>query len=61
VVDGGGAGLTTHPWKRRVGSAEAARYPVGMEAVFITLMSLVIVLTGYVALVVLYKLYKADR
>jgi hypothetical protein len=32
-----------------------------MEAVFITLMSLVIVLTGYVALVVLYKLFKADR
>lgn len=32
-----------------------------MEAVFITLMALVVLLTGYVALVVLYKLLKADQ
>lgn len=31
-----------------------------MEAVFISLMALVLLLTGYVALVVLYKLFKAD-
>jgi hypothetical protein len=31
-----------------------------MEAVFITLMALVVLLTGYVALVVLYKLFKAN-
>jgi len=30
-----------------------------MEAVFISLMALVVLLTGYVALVVLYKLLKA--
>ena len=29
-----------------------------MEAVFISLMALVVLLTGYVALVVLYKLFK---
>ncbi len=29
-----------------------------MEAVFISLMALVLLLTGYVALVVLYKLFK---
>ena len=32
-----------------------------MEAFFITLMALVVVLTGYVSLVVLYKLLKADN
>jgi hypothetical protein len=32
-----------------------------MEAVFIVLMALVVLLTGYVALVVLYKLLKADQ
>jgi hypothetical protein len=32
-----------------------------MEALFITLMGLVVLLTGYVALVVLYKLVKADN
>jgi|KBSMisStandDraft_5_1062788.scaffolds.fasta_scaffold486460_1 hypothetical protein len=32
-----------------------------MEAVFISLMALVVLLTGYVALVVVYKLFKADR
>jgi uncharacterized RDD family membrane protein YckC len=31
-----------------------------MEAVFICLMALVVLLTGYVALVVLYKLFRAD-
>ncbi len=30
-----------------------------MEALFITLMALVVLLTGYVALLVLYKLIKA--
>jgi len=32
-----------------------------MEAVFISLMGLVVLLTGYVAVVVLYTLFKADR
>jgi hypothetical protein len=32
-----------------------------MEALFITLMALVVILTGYVALVVVYKLMKADN
>jgi hypothetical protein len=32
-----------------------------MEAVFISLMALVVLATGYVALVVLYKLFKADN
>ena len=32
-----------------------------MEAVFIALMALVVLLTGYVALVVLYKLMKAKN
>ncbi len=32
-----------------------------MEAVFIALMALVVVLTGYVAIVVLYKLLKANN
>jgi hypothetical protein len=31
-----------------------------MEAVFISLMALVLLLTGYVALVVLYKLFKTE-
>jgi hypothetical protein len=31
-----------------------------MEAVFISLMALVLLLTGYVALVVLYKLFKTQ-
>jgi hypothetical protein len=31
-----------------------------MEAVFISLMALVVLLTGYVALVVLYKLFKTQ-
>jgi hypothetical protein len=31
-----------------------------MEAVFISLMALVVLLTGYVALVVLYKLFKTE-
>jgi hypothetical protein len=32
-----------------------------MEAVFIALMALVVLLSGFVALVVLYKLMKADN
>jgi hypothetical protein len=32
-----------------------------MEAVFIALMALVELLTGYVALVVLYRLFKTDN
>lgn len=32
-----------------------------MEALFITLMALVVLLTGYVALVVLYRLFKASH
>jgi uncharacterized membrane protein YbhN (UPF0104 family) len=32
-----------------------------MEAVFIALMALVVLLTGYVALVVLYRLFKTDN
>lgn len=32
-----------------------------MEALFITLMALVVLLTGYVALVVLFRLFKAAR
>jgi len=32
-----------------------------MEAVFISLMALVLLLTGYVALVVLYKLFKTEN
>ena len=32
-----------------------------MEAFFVALMSAVVVLTGYVSLVVLYKLHKADN
>jgi hypothetical protein len=32
-----------------------------MEALFITLMALVVLLTGYVALVVLFRLYKASH
>jgi hypothetical protein len=31
-----------------------------MEAVFIALMALVVVLTGWVSLVVVYKLFKTD-
>lgn len=32
-----------------------------MEAVFISLMALVVLLTGYVSLVVLYKLFKTEN
>jgi hypothetical protein len=32
-----------------------------MEALFITLMALVIVLSGYVSLVVLYRLFRASH
>ena len=32
-----------------------------MEALFISLMALVVLLTGYVAVVVLYKLFKTGR
>ena len=32
-----------------------------MEAVFISLMALVVLLTGYAALVVLYKLFKTEN
>jgi hypothetical protein len=32
-----------------------------MEAVFIALMALVVLVTGYVALVVLWNLFKAER
>ncbi len=32
-----------------------------MEAVFISLMALVVLVTGYVALVVLYKLFKTEN
>jgi hypothetical protein len=32
-----------------------------MEAIFLTLMGLVVLLTGYVAIVVLYKLMKAKN
>lgn len=44
----------------RVGAEPADRLPF-MEAVFISLMALVVLLTGYVALLVLYKLFKADH
>jgi hypothetical protein len=40
--------------------AGADRLPA-MEAVFIALMALVVLLTGYVALVVLYRLFKTDN
>jgi len=43
------------------GSAEPADRLPFMEAVFISLMALVVLLTGYVALLVLYKLFKADH
>ena len=33
----------------------------GMEAVFISLMAMVVLLTGWVALVVLYNLFKAEN
>jgi hypothetical protein len=33
------------------------RYTRGMEAVFIALMALVVLTTGYLALVVLYKMF----
>ena len=33
----------------------------GMEAFFIALMAAVVVLSGYVALLVLYRLFKADN
>lgn len=32
-----------------------------MEALFITLMALVVLLSGYVAIVVLFRLFKATR
>lgn len=32
-----------------------------MEAVFIALMALVVLLSGYVSLLVLYRLFKADE
>lgn len=32
-----------------------------MEAVFISLMVLVVLLTGYVSMLVVYKLFKAER
>ena len=32
-----------------------------MEAVFISLMALVVLLTGFVAVLVLWKLFKADN
>jgi hypothetical protein len=32
-----------------------------MEAVFIALMALVVLLSGYVALLVLYRLFRADE
>jgi hypothetical protein len=34
---------------------------MGMEAVFISLMALVVLLTGWVAFMVLYKLFKAEN
>ena len=37
------------------------RYTPAMEAVFIGLMALVVLLTGYVSLVVLYNLFKAEN
>jgi hypothetical protein len=33
---------------------------ISMEAVFIALMALVVLLTGWVSLVVVYKLFKTD-
>ena len=33
----------------------------GMEAVFIALMALVVLLSGYVALLVVYRLFRAER
>ena len=47
-------------WRAGPVTATAADRLAGMEAVFITLMGLVVLLTGYVALVVLYKLLKTD-
>ena len=44
---------------RLVSCPDPNRLP-GMEAVFISLMALVVLLTGYVALVVLYKLFKTQ-
>jgi hypothetical protein len=41
------------------GPAAGADRLARMEAVFISLMALVVLLTGYVAFVVLYKLLKA--
>lgn len=49
-----GAGL------RRVGGTAATRLP-GMEALFITLMALVVVLSGYVSLLVLYRLFRGSH
>ena len=42
-----------------VGGRRRADRLARMEAVFISLMALVVLLTGYVALVILFKLYKA--
>ena len=33
----------------------------GMEAVFIALMALVVLMTGWVSLLVLYRLFRADN
>ncbi len=49
-VDGGA--------RRAVGDATRLR---GMEALFIALMALVIVLSGYVSLLVLYRLFRPSH
>jgi hypothetical protein len=41
-------------------SAECSFRMSTMEAVFIALMALVVLLTGWVSLVVVYKLFKTD-
>ena len=42
------------------GGRRAATRLAAMEAVFISLMALVVILTGFVSLTVLYKLFKAN-
>jgi hypothetical protein len=45
---------------RAAGTRRAATTLAAMEAVFISLMALVVILTGFVSLTVLYKLFKAN-
>ena len=46
---------------RSLGVAKAVDRLRRMEAVFISLMALVVLLTGYVALLVLYRLFKSEN